>query len=58
VTGRDHRYPGFAEQYGVRYLGQSTLFVAKKRIEELREFLLATGVNHTVTEAWIGSGVA
>ena len=58
VDGRNHKYPGFAEQEGVRYLGQSTLFVSKERLDALRKFLMANDVIHGVTEAWIGSNLA
>jgi len=52
--GRRYRYPGFVEREGVRYLGQSVLFVDSDRFRELADFLHATGVPHVVTSAALG----
>lgn len=53
--GRSYRYPGFVEKEGVRYLGQSVLFVARTRLDELRAFLRSHGVPHAITEATLGA---
>jgi len=42
------------EREGVRYLGQSVLFVTRTRLEELRSFLHKEAVDHVVVEASIG----
>ncbi|MEK6851398.1 MAG: hypothetical protein AABY30_02545, partial [Candidatus Thermoplasmatota archaeon] len=52
--GRTYRYPGFVEREGVRYLGQSVLFVTPDRFRELASFLHRTGVPHVVTGAALG----
>jgi hypothetical protein len=54
VNGKEYRYPGFVELDGVRYLGQSVLFVARGRLEALRAFLRSNGVDHVVSEATLG----
>ena len=53
--GRSYRYPGFVEEEGVRYLGQSVLFVTRTRLNELRTFLRSRGVAHVITEATLGA---
>ena len=50
-----YRYPGFATRDGVRYLGQSVLFVPMDLLSDLREFLCSQRVDHVVTTAWLGS---
>lgn len=53
--GRAYRYPGLAERPGVRYLGQSVLFVTDEALPSLLEFLRSQGVEHVVTSAWLGA---
>jgi len=55
VDGKTYRYPGFVELEGVRYLGQSVLFVRSDRLDTIRAFLRANGVEHVVTDAALGS---
>ena len=55
ANGKTYRYPGFVELEGVRYLGQSVLFVARDRLEAVRGFLRANGVEHVVSNATLGS---
>ncbi|TLZ74064.1 MAG: hypothetical protein E6K14_03945 [Methanobacteriota archaeon] len=55
ANGKTYRYPGFVELDGVRYLGQSVLFVAHDRIEAIRGFLRANRVEHVVSNATLGS---
>jgi hypothetical protein len=55
VNGKAYRYPGFVEQEGVRYLGQSVLFVTRERLTPLRGFLRSNGIGHVVTVARLGS---
>ncbi|MBI4416283.1 MAG: hypothetical protein HY557_04800 [Euryarchaeota archaeon] len=55
---RSYRYPGFVEREGVRYLGQSVLFVTAVRLEELRKFLRSNGVAYVIVQAWIGARLA
>lgn len=50
-----YRYPGFVEREGVRYLGQSVLFVPGDLLRELRAFLESHRVDHVVTTAWLGT---
>lgn len=52
--GRFYRYPGFVEREGIRYLGQSVLFVTPPRLEEIVVFLRGHGVEHVVNEATLG----
>lgn len=54
VDGRAYRYPGFVEKEGVRYLGQSVLFVAPSRVTELRAFLVKNGTDHEVIPGALG----
>ena len=54
-NGRVYRYAGFVELDGVRYLGQSVVFVSSFRLAALREFLFRNGIDHVVTEAVLGS---
>ncbi|MGI0148850.1 MAG: hypothetical protein ACREDF_04900 [Thermoplasmata archaeon] len=53
-NGTTYRYPGFVERAGVRYIGQSVLFVTGERLDELRAFLRSMRVQHVVTDSWIG----
>lgn len=55
VNGREYRYAGFVELDGVRYLGQSVLFVTPIRLQMLREFLKRNGVDQAVVEATLGA---
>ena len=54
VNGKTYRYPGLVELAGVRYLGQSVLFVTRERLEALQPFLRLNGVDHVVSEATLG----
>lgn len=45
VDGRSYRYEGFLWKDGVRYLGQSVVFVRPHRLDELRRFLAARSVD-------------
>jgi hypothetical protein len=54
TNGKTYRYPGFVELDGVRYLGQSVLFVDRERLDPLRGFLRANGVEHVISEATMG----
>lgn len=51
---RTYRYPGLVEKDGVRYLGQSVLFVTRERLQVLRDFLKSNGIDHVVTVASLG----
>ncbi|MFA5895487.1 MAG: hypothetical protein WC985_01100 [Thermoplasmata archaeon] len=53
--GRVYRYPGFVERDGVRYLGQSVLFITVTGLPDLVAFLRKEGVDHAVTTAWLGA---
>ncbi len=53
-NGKAYHYAGFVELDGVRYLGQSVLFVNRARLAPLREFLRASGVEHVISEATLG----
>ena len=52
--GKSDRYSAFVEREGVRYIGQSVLFVSGERLEELRSFLSGLRIEHAVTNSWIG----
>jgi hypothetical protein len=54
VNGRTYRYPGFVELEGVRYLGQSVLFVERRHLGALRSFLRSNEVDHVISEATLG----
>ena len=53
-NGRSYRYSGFVERDGVRYVGQSVLFVIAADLGELRSFLSSNGIDHVVASASIG----
>lgn len=57
MSHRDHvyRYRGFVDRDGVRYLGQSVLFVPPESLPALLAFLRAEGVEHVITSAWLGA---
>ncbi len=57
-SGRSYRYPGFIEREGVRYLGQSVLFVTHGRLLEFQAFLRQNGIAHVVTQASLGPTAA
>lgn len=52
--GRVYRYPGFIEEDGVRYLGQSVVFVRPSLVGLLVDFLSRSGIEHEVTAATVG----
>ncbi len=52
--GRTYRYPGFVERDGVRYLGQSVVFVPSHDLGKLTERLRFLGIEHLVTAASLG----
>ena len=54
-NGREYRYQGLVERDGVRYVGQSVLFVTHARLLELQSFLRQQGVSHVVTHASLGA---
>jgi len=53
--GKTYRYPGFVEQDGVQYLGQSVLFVPEPRLRSLLEFLRLNGIGHVVRYGSLGA---
>jgi hypothetical protein len=53
--GRIYEYEGFVHREGVRYLGQSVLFVDRTQLQPLVNFLRSSGVDPVVTEASLGS---
>ncbi len=52
--GKEYRYSGFVEKDGVRYLGQSVLFVRPDVLSEIVGFLASHSIDHEVTAATIG----
>ncbi len=52
--GRTYRYPGFVEKAGVRYVGQSVLFVPASLLGEIESFLTGAGVDHETVPASLG----
>lgn len=55
TNGKEYHYPGFVERVGVRYLGQSVLFVSASDVTELRTLLETQGIDHVVMTASLGS---
>jgi len=53
-NGKIYRYQGFVEREGVRYLGQSVLFVRPGLLAEIDGFLSSYGIDHEITPATIG----
>ncbi len=54
ARGGTYRYPGFVEKEGVRYLGQSVLFVRPSLLGEIQGFLSRIAIEHEVTPATVG----
>ena len=54
-NGKVYRYPGFVDREGVRYVGQSVLFVTAGQLPALRDFLQADGIDHVLFAASVGS---
>ncbi len=50
-NGKEYVYEGFVWKDGVRYLGQSTLFVLPHRLSELASVLVANGIDHEISDA-------
>ncbi len=48
VGGREYSYEGFVWKDGVRYMGQSVVFVLPHRLNQLVGFLASTGIDHEV----------
>jgi len=53
-NGKTYRYPGFVERRGVRYLGQSVLFVTPHLLAEIDGFLSSNGIDHEMIPVTIG----
>lgn len=53
-NGTTYRYRGFVEREGVRYIGQSVLFVRPSLLAEIDGFLSSHHVDHEITPATIG----
>ena len=49
--GKAYAYPGFVWKEGVRYLGQSTIFVLPSLLPEIRAFLTRNGIPHEIDPA-------
>lgn len=56
-NGRDYRYAGFIERPGVRYLGQSVLFVIPDLLPILRQFLETNRIEHVTMSASLGATI-
>jgi len=52
--GKVYRRHGFAERDGVRYLGQSVLFVRPSLLGDIQAFLESNRIDHEITSAAIG----
>src|SRR5438093_12910153 len=48
-NGRDYRYPGFVEKTGVRYLGQSVIFVRPNLLCELVDLFSMSRIVHALS---------
>ena len=53
-NGREYRYPGFVEQEGVRYFGQSVLLVRDDKVAGLTGGLRRVGVEFDLDRCSIG----
>jgi len=53
--GRRYAYPGLLDRTGVRYLGQSVVFVPADALPILRTYLRKEGVDHVAMLASIGA---
>ena len=51
VDGRQYDYPGFLWRDGVRYMGQSVVFVLPHRLAELVAFLGSRAIEHEIDAA-------
>ena len=51
VDGREYEYDGFVWRDGVRYMGQSVVFVLPHRLPELVGFLGSHGIEHEIDAA-------
>ena len=51
VGDREYRYDGFVWRDGVRYMGQSVVFVLPHRLTELAGFLASHGIDHEIDSA-------
>lgn len=54
TNGKTYHYPGLVELEGVRYLGQSVLFVEREQLDPVRDFLRSNRVEHVISEATMG----
>lgn len=54
VNGTMYRYAGFVFRAGVRYMGQSSLFVRASLRDEISAFLQSLGVDHETIPATVG----
>ena len=52
--GRVYRYAGLVERKGVRYLGQSVVFVTPAVLPSVESFLSSNRIDYVVTAAGIG----
>ncbi len=48
VGGREYSYAGFVWREGVRYMGQSVVFVLPHRLAELTSFLSINRIDHEI----------
>ena len=56
-NGKEYRYAGFIERPGVRYIGQSVLFVIPELLSDLRHFLDANRIEHVAMSASLGATI-
>ena len=54
-AGKRYAYPGLLDHPGVRYLGQSVVFVPIEALAQLRSYLGREGIDHVVILASIGA---
>lgn len=54
AKGRLYHYPGFIEEDGIRYLGQSVLFVPASLLSAIDARLTRFGVDHEAIPASVG----
>lgn len=54
VRGRIYHYPGFVETDGVRYLGQSVLFVPAVELSAIDSWLTSHAIDHEAIPAVLG----
>ncbi len=54
VDGKSYHYAGLVERDGVRYVGQSVLYVHALPLQDFLRFLRSNGIDHVVMRGSVG----